>query len=217
MTHYQDYGDPPSTSNTTDWEYVGFLAGSEDSPGSRPGELKTQTSNRYSLQNFFTNPPTVKDEGPLCARYINGTEANFNIEYPQLESDQYILKTTGHDPQTDYDPGSITYTISAGIDAGPVSAGASKAYYEGPILDEDPYGGPSWTFDYGATGSEVPTGQEDSVGVMFDFDAQSTESYVNIKLTQEYMFENVKQCDGTPTTIYSSTGSIDLYDDISII
>ncbi|MBP1987295.1 hypothetical protein [Halolamina salifodinae] len=223
MTYFQDYGSPPSDSNTSDWEFVGFLSGNEDSSGSRPGELETQTSNRYILQGFFENPPTVTDDSVGCPTYnggnvfIEGTESNFSLEYPNKPDTQNSLKSTAHTPQTNYDPSSIQYTVSAGVSSGPISAEASKAYYEGPILNNTPYQNANWTLDYGTGTQDLPTSQDDGVGVMFDFAAQSTEDFVNVKFNQGYLFQTQYQCQTVPTVLYSGTGTVDLYDDISIV
>lgn len=74
-----------------------------------------------------------------------------------------------------------------------------------------------WTLDYGLGTQDIPTAKDDSVGVMFDFEAQSTEDFVNIVLSQEYLFQSINQCEGVPAVLYSGTGVVDLYEDISIV
>ncbi|GGC52246.1 hypothetical protein GCM10007209_12390 [Haloferax sulfurifontis] len=68
-------------------------------------------------------------------------------------------------------------------------------------------------------GEEIPTSQEDTVGVQWDFEAEDIEKDVremDVNLSQSYSFEVIHQCAG-PELIYSDTPDIDIERTIEIV
>lgn len=196
------YGD-----NTSDWQYDFYLAANESNGDLDHDELRTHSSNTWIASGFFTEEPTIEDDDAGCSIYDGGVwnvvleEAEFRITYPRLDDNQTTLSSANHNPDSYDDSGNFSFSLSAGI--GPISAGYSAAYYDGVNLTNDSYEETTWKFDYGLLGeSDLPTSKSDSVGVRWDFEAESNAGWVKPRISHDCLFETVHTCSG-PETVYT--------------
>ncbi|ELZ87399.1 hypothetical protein C453_03574 [Haloferax elongans ATCC BAA-1513] len=215
--------DDKDGNNITGWKYHGFATVDESGPvDDDPEKLVEHESNTWHLQGYFSEQPEIKDPDKGCgiygggSWYIQGTEANFRVGYPEAQ-DQTVLCTDAQKPGEDEKDDDIKFSISVGL--GPISAGPSIAYYSSVEYDPQPYEYTDWKFDYGVDGEELPTGQKDTVGVQWDFEAADIEKDVremDVNLSQSYSFEVIHHCAG-PEVIYSDTPDIDIERTIEIM
>lgn len=205
--------------NITDWRYRGFSSADLDNGDLDHNRLGTHQSNTWNVQGYFENEPTIRDDDKGCSIYdgglwyIEGTDAEFSITYPDMNESQTALHTTAHNPD-DNDEGNFSFDISAGL--GPISVGLSRALYEGVDLTNDSYEETTWKFDYGITGADIPTDQDDSVGVRWDYEAESSTGWFTALVKQQYSFRVVHHCSG-PRTVYSSTPDLWHWHNIEIV
>lgn len=185
-----------------------MTAASDDNGGLPPDDLATQTSNRWTAMSFFENPPTILDPDKGCSIYnggnwyVQGTGANFEITYPNLNSNQDDIHSVAHYPDSSTSDGDFSVSLSFGI--GPFSVGFSKSLFPSVTLTNNSYVDTSWDFDFGYANTDLPTSQDDCVGVRWDYEAESATGYYSPQVTQSYSWEVIHQCSG-PGVVTSQT------------
>lgn len=207
--------------NITDWTYQGYVVADQSNGDLDADQLGTQESNSWAVKGYFSEEPTIRDENKGCSGGygpiwdVEGTDAEFSITYPGLDPKQTAISTTAHNPDDRDGKGSFSLGISAGL--GPIGIGTSKAFYDGPSLYSNSYEKTEWTLDFGILGESVPTDQEDSVGVRWDFDAESDTGTYGAYIKQQYSFRVVKSCSGGPVPVYTSTPEVLHFENIEIV
>jgi hypothetical protein len=189
------------SSNITSWEYQGFSAASDDNGGLPADDLATQTSNRWTVQGYFTDLPTIIDPDKGCSIYdggswyVEGTETNFRIYYPNLAENQDDIHSVAHYPDSDTNDGD--FSVSIGYSVGPISAGKKIALFPSVSLTNDSYIETTWKFDPGIANEDLPANEEDTRGVRWDYEAESSTGYYEPYIDQSYSWQVIHQCSGT--------------------
>ncbi|WP_372479764.1 hypothetical protein ACAH01_15325 [Halomicrobium sp. HM KBTZ05] len=207
--------------NLSDWSYQGYVVADQSNGDLDADQLGTHKSNTWAAKGYFSEEPTIQDENKGCSGGygpiwdVEGTGAEFSIAYPEEEDDQTSIHSTAHNPNNGDGKDSFSLSIGAGL--GPISVGVSKAFYDGPNLTNNPYVNTEWDLDFGLLGESVPTSQEESVGVRWDFEAESETGWYDVDIQQQYSFRVTKSCSGGPIPIYSSTPKVGHWEGIEIV
>lgn len=209
------------SSNVSSWEYQAFTSASNDNGDLPSNDLQVQTSNRWTAHGYFTERPTILDPDKGCSIYdggnwyVQGTGADFKITYPNLSETQDDIHSVAHYPDDSSSDGSFSISLSYGI--GPISAGLSKGLFPSVSLTNDSYVETSWRFDYGIAGeTDLPTSQEDAVGVRWDYEAESSTGYYEPQVEQSYTWEVIHHCSG-PEVVTSETPTLTHLHGIDIV
>lgn len=179
--------------NVAKWEYFSVLTASEANGVLDPEQVESgsvEGTNTWSTCGYFTKKPELElDDGTNLD--LRPVESEFIITYDDA-TNQQLLDTTGHNPDSDTSSQSFDVTLGAGV--GPLSAGTTlfSADLDTTVdLINNSYTDTTWKIQYGSLDfdSSIPTEPGDCSGVRWDFRGHDYNGFMGVNVENNFTFE----------------------------